>query len=170
MELEEQLKNKIKNIENMGYPDEEKYCFFTKIASEMTRNPDFSTIKDSEMIIAFLSITNPNYSFQQIVQTITEVEECLDESSCHDIGIWLSAVYVLRTVNLLENVIQFKEKPKKDDLKKIIDKYDPQINGEISPKKDNKLILMSSLSYYIKTGLKIFDDFEFVQKVATLLQ
>lgn len=172
MKLLEELKRRITRIDSIRYPDEDKYEFFTEIASKMTKSPDLSELHNSDLLIALLAITNEDYPFEKITDVIYDIADYIDYvniKQADNICILLDTIENLKHAHLLDGLLECKEESFHNGSGEILQKYTFSINKKFFGE-NLYADTMENLENYITIGLDIFPDYDTLCRVASLLK
>lgn len=171
MSLLEQFNIKIGELNRQQFPDDDEFKFFETLSKEIASSKDFSNITNTDYLMALVALEKQD-TFATIHNVFLELFKYLNiESTEHDERIvdFLTAIYRLKDINLLDEMLKLDHIPNIRELRAITKQYDPQKNGKTSGKINAILEVVSCAVGYETIGLSIFDTFEQLQSFVKIV-
>lgn len=170
MNIKELLNNKIKELENETFADEEEQIFFEDFNKKLSRKDELEKISNTDFFkaVALLQKVDTYENLCKIFDELKELNE-FNRTFNENLVLFLTVIHSLKKVNLIEKLIKLDKMPEKDIIDNIIKSYNEEKDGVIEGKRNPKVEVTACLIGYKKIGLSIFNSFEHLQMFARIM-
>ena len=170
MNIKGLLNDKIKYLEKETFADEEEQIFFENFNKKLARKNEIKKISNTDFFKILASLQKVD-TYKNLCEIFDELEE-LDKDTYtvnEDLVLFLTVIYSLKKVNLIEKIIKLDKIPEKDIIDNIIKSYNEEKDGVIEGKRNPKVEVTACLIGYKKIGLSIFNSFEHLQMFVRIM-